>query len=214
MPGPSYPRRQQYRRLLHAGGGATAGVVAAVAAAVAWAAGATRLAGVLLLVVAGSLVYARHWARLAGRSRVGARSEGGVRRALSILRSEGWTLRHSVRWQGRGDIDSIAIAPTGTAFAIDVKTRTFDRGHLAAAREMAVWLERRRRKYCRRAALPVLCVVRAGALERIDDGVLIVSLDRLMTALRTAGGNGAAPRVPRPASRADDRRRPRAPGAV
>jgi len=53
MPGAYYPRRQQYRRLLHARGGATAGVVAAVAAAVAWAAGATRLAGVLLLVVVG-----------------------------------------------------------------------------------------------------------------------------------------------------------------
>jgi len=44
--------------------------------------------GWLLLVVVGCLAYARHWARLAGRSRVGVRSEGEVRRALSILRSE------------------------------------------------------------------------------------------------------------------------------
>jgi len=58
---------------------------------------------------------------------------------------------------------------------------------------MAVWLERRRRRYCRRAALPVLFVVRAGALERIEDGVLIVSLDRLMPALRTAAGTVQRP---------------------
>jgi hypothetical protein len=58
---------------------------------------------------------------------------------------------------------------------------------------MAAWLYRRRRRWCRRGALPVLCVVRAGAVERIDDGVLIVSLERLVGALRTAAGTAQCP---------------------
>jgi hypothetical protein len=44
-----------------------------------------------------------------------------VRKALADLEAEGWRLRHSVAYAGRGDIDSVAIAPTGIAFAIEVK---------------------------------------------------------------------------------------------
>jgi len=76
------------------------------------------LAGLLLLAALGLGLCARHWASLAGRSRVGARSEEEVQRALAPLRAEGWRLRHSVPWQGRGDIDSVAIAPTGIGVAI------------------------------------------------------------------------------------------------
>ena len=54
----------------------------------------------------------------------GARSEDDVQRALAPLRAEGWRLRHSLPWQGGGDIDSVAIAPTGIAVAIETKTRT------------------------------------------------------------------------------------------
>ena len=43
---------------------------------------------------------ARHWLRLAGRSRVGARSEDEVRRALAPLEAEGWRLRHSLPCRG------------------------------------------------------------------------------------------------------------------
>jgi len=57
---------------------------------------------------------------------------------------------------------------------------------------MAVWLYRHRRRWCPRGTLPVLCVVRAVALERVQDDVLIVSLDRLVPALRLAAG--ASPR--------------------
>jgi len=188
-----YPRRQQYRRLLRAGGGAAAGLAAAVAAVLTAVAGAGRLAGIFLVAVLGCLVYTRHWARLAGRSRVGARSEREVRRALSGLRGDGWRLRHSVRWQGRGDIDTVALAPSGLGFAIETKTRTFDYGHLAGVREMAIWLGHHRGRWCRRGALPVLCVVRAGAVERIEDGVLIVSLDRLVPALRSVAGTVERP---------------------
>jgi hypothetical protein len=81
----------------------------------------------------------------------------------------------------------------GIAFAIEVKTGSSARGQLARVRSMAVLLSRRRRRWCRRGALPVLCVVRARAVERIDDGVLIVTLDRLLGALRTAAGMARRP---------------------
>jgi Holliday junction resolvase-like predicted endonuclease len=146
-----------------------------------------------LLVMLGLLIDARHWVRLAGRSRVGARSEDEVRRALAPLEAEGWRLRHSLPYRRRGDIDSVAITPTGIACVIETKTRTFDARHLASVREMAAWLCRRRRRWCRRAALPVLCVVRARGVERVQDGVLIVSVDRLVPSLRAAAGTAQRP---------------------
>ena len=90
--------------------------------------------------MAALVLDARRWVRLAARSRVGARSEGEVRRELAGLEAEGWRLRHSLPCGGRGDIDSVAIAPTGVAFAIESKTRTFDERHLAHARQTAAWL--------------------------------------------------------------------------
>lgn len=146
----NYARRQQYRRLWRAG--PTAAGAAAVAMLSLWLArmGATSVAGLLLLLAIGRGLHARHWLVLAGRSRVGARSEDEVQRALAQLETEGWRLRHSLPWRGRGDIDSVAIAPTGLAFAIETKTRTFDARHLSGVREMALWLYRRRRRWCGR----------------------------------------------------------------
>ena len=190
----NYARRQQYRRLSRAG--PTAAGAAAVAMLSLWLAsmGATSIAGLLLLLAIGLGLHARHWLVLAGRSRVGARSEDEVQRALARLEADGWRLRHSLPWRGRGDIDSVAIAPTGVAFAIETKTRTFDAAsRLAGVREMARWLHRRRRRWCRRGAFPVLCVVRARGLEHVDGGVLIVSLDRLVPALRVAAGLATRP---------------------
>jgi hypothetical protein len=97
-----------------------ASVLLALALAVAGS-GAVSVGGALLVLALG--LYARHWLSLAARSRVGARSEDEVRRALAPLQSEGWRLRQSLPWRGRGDIDSLAIAPTGVAFAIETKTR-------------------------------------------------------------------------------------------
>ena len=42
-----------------------------------------------------------------------------MRRALASLEAEGWRLRHSLPWRGGGDIDSVAISPTGIAVAIE-----------------------------------------------------------------------------------------------
>ena len=114
----SFPRRQQYRRLRRAAARAAAGLVACVSAVIVASAGVWAVAGAFLLVAVGFLVDARRWVRLAARSRTGARSEDEVRLALTALEAEGWQLRHSLPHGGRGDIDSVAIAPTGIAFAI------------------------------------------------------------------------------------------------
>jgi hypothetical protein len=151
------------------------------------------LSGLLLLAATVLAVRAWRWLALASRSRVGARSEDEVQRALARLEGEGWRVRHSLKWRGGGDIDSVAIAPTGVAFPIETKTRTFDERHLAGVREKAVWLHRRRRRWCPSGAFTVLCVVRARGLERIEAGVLIVSLDRLVPTLRVAAGMAKRP---------------------
>jgi len=189
----SFPRRQQYRRVRRAAASGAAGLATGGLAVLAAGAGHLAVTGVLLLILVGVLIDVRHWLRLAGRSRVGARSEDEVRRVLAPLRAEGWRLRHSLPYMQPGDIDSVAIAPTGFAFAVETKTRSFDARHLAGVREMAAWLHRRRRRWCRRGALAVLCVVRAGDVERVEDDVLIVSLDRLVPALRVAAGTSRRP---------------------
>jgi hypothetical protein len=111
----SYPRRQQCRRIRRAvasgAAGLATGALAVVCAGAGAGAGAMAIAGMLLLVTVGLLIDARRWVRLAGRSRTGARSEDEVRRSLSPLEAEGWRLRHSVPYRGRGDIDRVAIAP-------------------------------------------------------------------------------------------------------
>jgi hypothetical protein len=163
-------------------------------------AGFTALSGVLLLAAAALGLYARHWVRLAARSRVGARSEDQVRCALAALEAEGWRLRHSIRWPGGGDIDHVAIAPTGVAFAIETKTRTYEPGHLAKVNEQAAWLSHHRRRWSPHGALPVLCVA-CGRVEQTQDGVLVVSVDRLVRALRAAAGTGSRPRFLRATGR-------------
>ncbi len=142
----NYARRQQYRRLSRVGRAAVGSVAAVLLSLVVASAGALEPAGLLLLAALGLGFYARHWLVLAGRSRVGARSEDDVQRALVPLEAEGWRVRHSLRWQGGGDIDSLAISPTGVAVAIETKTRTYDGRHPARVREQAAWLSRRRRR--------------------------------------------------------------------
>jgi hypothetical protein len=147
------------------------------------------LVAVCLVIVAAALgLCARHWLSLARRSRVGARSEEAVQRALAPLQAEGWRLRHSLPWQSRGDIDSVAISPTGTAVAIETKTRSYYQRHLARVREQVAWLSRRRRRWACSGALGVLCLVRARGLERVEHDVVVVSIDRLTHGLRVAAG--------------------------
>jgi hypothetical protein len=183
----NYARRQQYRRLSRAGTAAAASIAAALLALVLASVGAISLAGLLLLTAVALGLYTRHWLGLARRSRVGAQSEDEVRRVLAALEAEGWRVRHGLRWQGRGDVDSVAIAPGGIGFAIETKTRSYDDRHLVRVREQAAWLSRRPRRWCRRGALPVLCVVRDRGVQRWEQGALVVSIDRLRSTLRSAG---------------------------
>jgi hypothetical protein len=141
------------------------------------------LAGLLLLMAAVLGLCARHWVSLARRSRVGARSEEEVQRTLALLEAEGWRLRHSLPWRGQGDIDSGAIAPTGVGIVIETKTGTYEGRHLARVREQAVWLSRRWRRWCRRGAVAVVCLVGARGVQRCEHDVLVVSIDRLTPAV-------------------------------
>jgi Nuclease-related domain len=184
----NYARRQQYGRLRHAGKTALGSAAGAVPGLVAASAGMALLAGLLLLMAAALGLCARHWLSLARRSRVGARSEEEVQRALAPLEAEGWRLRHSLPWQGQGDIDSVAIAPNGVGIVIETKTSTYDERHLARAHEQAVWLSRRRRRWCRDGALAILCVVGARGVQRREHDVLVVSIDRLAPMLKIAAG--------------------------
>ena len=184
----NYARRQQYRRLSRAGKAGLGSAAATLLGIAVADAGAPALAGVLLLMAVGLGLYARHWLSLAHRSRVGARSEDEVQRALAPLQAEGWQVRHSLRWQGQGDIDSVAIAPTGVAVVIETKTRTYDTRHVTRVHDQAAWLARRRRRWARSGALGVMCLVRARGVERVDHDVLVVSIDRLTHVLRVAAG--------------------------
>jgi hypothetical protein len=179
----NHARRQQYRRLSQAGRLGLASVAATTLGLLAVRTGALGLA--LLLIVAIVLgLRAHRWLSLAGRSAVGARSEEEVRRAMAPLQEHAWRLRHGLRWGGSGDIDSVAIAPTGVGFTIETKTRRYDERQLGRVLEHARWLDRRRRRWCRCGAFPVLCVVRAAGAERYERGVLVVSIDRLAAVLR------------------------------
>jgi hypothetical protein len=164
----NFARRLQYRRLSRAGTAAAYSAAAALLGLVMAGAGAPTLAAVLSLAAIVLGFYARHWLALAACSAVGARSEDEVRRALAVRQRDGWRLRHSMPWRGRGDIGSLALAPAGAPFAIETKTRTYDDRHLARVREQAAWLSRRRRRWCRRGAVPVVCLVRPRGIERVE----------------------------------------------
>lgn len=165
-----------------------ASAAAVMLALTAASAGAVSAAGVLLVVELGFGLYAHDWLSLAERSRVGARSEDEVRRALAPLQAEGWRLRHSLPWRGRGDIDSLAIGPTSVSFVVETKTRTYDDRHLARVRKQAAWLSRRRRRWCRRVAVPVVCLVRPRGVQRLEQDVLVLSIDQLVPVLRSGVG--------------------------
>ena len=68
----NYPRRQQYRRLGRALATGAGGLLAAGGALLAAVHRAVWIAVILLLASVGLGAYARHYTRLAARSRVGA----------------------------------------------------------------------------------------------------------------------------------------------
>lgn len=183
----SYPRRLQLARLAR---GATRGfgaVLCLLLALLAASAG-QRTRGAGLAAAAGLLALAsRHQLRLANRSRIGADSELAVRRSLAVLTGEGWRIRHALDWAGTGDLDHVARAPSGLGFVIETKTRAYSAAHLERTTRAARWLARYRRHYPR-GVVAVLCVTRPSGIERLEADVLVVSLDRLVPAIRRAAG--------------------------
>jgi hypothetical protein len=179
----SYARRQQGRRLRTAASRAAGAAVALVGAVLAVAADEAEL-GLALALLSGILALAsRRALHLAARSRVGAESEAQVRRALEPLTREGWHLTHAVDWPGRGDLDHVLRSPSGMGFVIETKTLRYSRAHVVRTIDAARWLARTRRRYpC--GVLPVMCVTSARRVERFEEEVLVVSLDRLIRALR------------------------------
>jgi hypothetical protein len=179
----SYPRRQQFRRLMRAARLAGGAMIASVGAVLLASAGYRGLACSLgaVAVVLGLLSHRALY--LARRSRVGAESETQVRRALEPLAGEGWRVAHGVDWPGRGDLDHVLRSPSGMGFVIETKTLRYSRAHVVRTIDAARWLARERRRYpC--GVLPVVCVTRARRVERFEEEVLVVSLDHLIRALR------------------------------
>jgi hypothetical protein len=183
----NYARRQQYRRLSRAGRlGLTS--LAATALGLLVASSGAVLPGGLLVAVAGVVALrARRWLVLARRSSVGARSEDEVRDALAALQDHGWRLRHGLRWPGGGDIDSVAIAPTGVGFARrrpgDINSTIWTgcasrlgRSALAGAGGAVEG----RFPFCASFAQPESTATRRG--------VLVVSIDRLLPVLWDVAG--------------------------
>ena len=203
----NYPRINQYRHLLRAGRRAIVAVVlggcgallAIVTLASAWwlaSTGETMVAigdfvvlgGLTASVLAGSIYMlsgVRRGIALADRNRIGADSEDYVSATLDVLCRDGWRRRGSVNWPGVGDIDNALLSPGAeVAFAVETKTRVYLWEHLQRVYEQAGWLCRRHR--CRAGAVPVLVPARERGVERLERGVLVVSPDRLVPALRTA----------------------------
>jgi len=111
-----------------------------------------------------------------------------VRHTLSALAGEGWNVRHGVNWQRQGDLDHVLLAPSGVGFVIETKTLRYTQEHLLRTVYAARWLMRPRHRY-RRGVVPVLCMARARGVEHVKDGILIVSLDRVLHALRAEATN-------------------------
>jgi hypothetical protein len=191
----SYPARQRNRRLARGAQEAAAAVATLVLAGVA---ASSRIWSLPLALLILSVAFAlRAWrsAQLARRSSIGARSEERVRAELKALEREGWQVRHSLRWRGRGDIDHVAVAPSavGLAFAIETKTRSYGHGDLDRIAAISQWLGRRRASGPRRSAVPVLCLAGRWQVERWERGVTVVSAERLAPVLRRLAGTTAKP---------------------
>jgi hypothetical protein len=193
----SHPRRQQLRRLVRSDARALAAAIGLMAALMNGAAG-TGAWALGLAVAAGWLTLAsRHELRLAARNRVGAESEALVRRSLEALARDGWQVRHAVDWPSGGDLDHVVRAASGMGFVIETKTLRYSTAHLERTARAASWLARRRWRYPR-GVVAIVCVTRLRGIERLEAGVVVVSLDHLVPALRRAAA--AVPGGPRAAA--------------
>ncbi len=75
---------------------------------------------------------------------------------------------------------------------IETKTSRYLPAHVERTVAAARWLTRRRRRNPR-GVVPVVCITRARLIERVEEGALIVSLDRLLPALDAAADPRSRP---------------------
>lgn len=181
----SYPRIQQYRRMIASARDAAGGLIVFAVAVVVFFRVSPILAVVGVAVAALLAIRARRSLSLAGCSRVGADSEEEVSDALAVLRRQGWSVRTGVVLPWGGDIDQLVVVPAGVGFVVETRTARFSEEHLAHTRRAARWAAGRERE-CPLGVIPVVCLVRSRGLEHFYGEVLVVSLDRLLPALRSA----------------------------
>jgi len=177
----SWPARQELKGRIDQVIAVALAVLAAWVAAFALRLGFATAAVIALLFAGGALRGFTRAGRRAARARIGRLSERAVRRELAQLAREGWRVVHSLRWRRRGDIDHVTIAPSGTGFVIETKTRTYTQAHLERTREAAAALAAHRPGS---AVHAVLCVRHADVATHWEHGVLVVGLHRLVPALR------------------------------
>jgi hypothetical protein len=180
----SYPRRQQQLWARKATLYEVAGTALFIAGFVALATGRAVLAVIAFPGGCALITAYTSATNRAARHRIGADSEQLVRDTLDQLRSSGYTITHSARWRGGGDIDHLVRTPDGLGLCIETKTRTFDQTHLERLRRQADSAARRRQ--FPRGVLPILCVARERDLQLLQDGILIVSPDQILQAVTAA----------------------------
>jgi hypothetical protein len=182
----NYARRQQYRRLARSANGAAGCGAALMLSFVLASLGMASLTIGALLFAVGCAVYARHWLKLAGRSRVGAvggRGEAGASSAGEAgVAVAAWSrVARARRHRFGGD-----RAGHGGVRDRDQNTRDMS---------FATWLVCMIRRCgfgaggdggAATGVLPVLCVVRARCFQRWEQGVLVISLDRVVPTLKAA----------------------------
>ena len=181
----NYPRRQQYRRLSHAGAAALGSAITALFGLVAASAGSAPVSGSWSLLPPGWGSPLAAGCRSPGE--VGSAPSRRTRCGVCWLRSKpkaggfgtpglagagrhrlGGDRPHRRRGRDRDEDQDVRPAPPRWV------------------RDQAVWLTRRRRRWARNGALGVMCLVRARGVERVDEDVLVVSIDRLTHVLRAA----------------------------
>jgi len=131
-----------------------------------------------LVCAAGILGFRRARDR-ARRGLIGRESERVTVRVLRALEADGWEIRNSVRWPGRGDVDHIAIPSTGPVFVIDTKTSRYDANDLRRAVEASEIVA----QAWHRQAILVICLARRNVVDAREGAARVVSADRLASML-------------------------------
>jgi Nuclease-related domain len=123
------------------------------------------LIALVLAVIVTVLLLDREVTSKLGRRARGVRGEQKVGRILDGLAASGWLTLHDVA-TGRGNIDHIAIGPSGV-FAIETKSQ---RGRIAVSRVSRRWLAQ---AYAERKHLERVTGIRVDPLLVFSDAYLV-----------------------------------------